>query len=113
MKNTIIATLVASSMVFFGTITNQETQNNDSKLAVIAPNKTLAISIKLKNDTGAEMSVKNENSGGSYRLSKNTVVTIKMDEGDKLYVSNGGKKGRLLLTASASMDGKVQLVSKL
>ena len=44
-----------------------------------------SISIKLKNDTDNEMSVINAGSGGTYRLSKNTVVTIKMDEGDKLF----------------------------
>ena len=72
-----------------------------------------SISIKLKNDTDNEMSVINAGSGGSYRLSKNTVVTIKMDEGDKLFVYEKGKKGALLLVASSEMDGKVQLVSKL
>jgi len=72
-----------------------------------------SISIKLKNDTDNEMSVINAGSGGTYRLSKNTVVTIKMDEGDKLFVYEKGKKGALLLVASSEMDGKVQLVSKL
>ncbi len=72
-----------------------------------------SISIKLKNDTDDEMTVINAGSGGTYRLSKNTVVTIKMDEGDKLFVYEKGKKGALLLVASSEMDGKVQLVSKL
>ena len=72
-----------------------------------------SISITLKNDTDNEMSVINAGSGGTYRLSKNTVVTIKMDEGDKLFVYEKGKKGALLLVASSEMDGKVQLVSKL
>ena len=71
------------------------------------------INIKLKNDTDEAFSVINAGSGGSYRLSKNTVVTIKMEEGDKLYMYEGGKKGALLLVASSEMDGKVQLVSKL
>ncbi|HUM53252.1 MAG TPA: hypothetical protein PK431_15615 [Chitinophagales bacterium] len=74
---------------------------------------TSSLSIKLKNDTDDEMTVINAGSGGTYRLSKNTVVTIKMDEGDKLFVYEKGKKGALLLVASSEMDGKVQLVSKL
>ncbi|MFM2337467.1 MAG: hypothetical protein RL115_660 [Bacteroidota bacterium] len=69
--------------------------------------------IKIKNDSGDEVTVYNAGSGGSYRLSKNVTTTIKMESGDKLYIYEGGKKGRLLLTASADMDGKVQLFSKL
>ena len=44
---------------------------------------------------------------------KNTITTIKMEAGDKLYAYEGGKKGRLLLTANADMVGKIQLYSKL
>jgi hypothetical protein len=69
--------------------------------------------IKIKNDSGDEVTVYNASSGGSYRLMKNTTTNIKMENGDKLYNYEGGKKGRLLLTASADMDGKVQLYSKL
>jgi hypothetical protein len=75
--------------------------------------KATKYSIKLKNDTGDEITVYNAGSGGSYRLAKNVITTIKMEEGDKLYTYEGGKKGKLLLTASADMDGKVQLYSKL
>lgn len=71
------------------------------------------ISIKIKNDGDDEITVINAGSGGTYRLSKNTVVTIKMEEGDKLFVYEKGKKGALLLEASSDMDGKVQLLSKL
>ena len=63
--------------------------------------------------TTISTTVINAGSGGTYRLSKNTVVTIKMDEGDKLFVYEKGKKGAMLLVASSEMDGKVQLVSKL
>ena len=38
---------------------------------------------------------------------------MKLDEGDKLFVYEKGKKGAMLLVASSEMDGKVQLVSKL
>ena len=69
--------------------------------------------IKIKNDSGNEVTVYNAGSGGSYRLTKNATTTIKMEVGDKLYYYEGGKKGKLLLTADASMNGKVQLYSKL
>ena len=71
------------------------------------------ISIKIKNDTDEAFTVINAGSGGTYLLAKNTVVTIKMDEGDKLFVYESGKKGKVLLVASPDMDSKVQLVSKL
>jgi hypothetical protein len=71
------------------------------------------LDIKIKNNSGDEVTVYNAGSGGSYRLTKNATTTIKMEAGDKLYYYEGGKKGRLLLTASADMDGKLQLYSKL
>jgi hypothetical protein len=71
------------------------------------------LKIKIKNDTDDSFTVYNANSGGSYNLQKNIVTAIPMDEGDKLYAYQGGKKGALLLTASADMDGKVQMLSKL
>lgn len=72
-----------------------------------------SIEIKIKNDTDDEVRVYNAGSGGSYTLGKGITTTIKMDAGDKLYYYEGGKKGDLLLTASADMDGRVQLLSKL
>jgi hypothetical protein len=69
--------------------------------------------IKIKNDSGDEVTVYNAGSGGTYRLQKNVVTTIKMEDGDKLYIYEGGKKGRLLLTASSDLNGKLQLFSKL
>ena len=80
---------------------------------IIGVKESKEISIKIKNDGDDEITVINAGSGGTYRLSKNTVVTIKMDEGDKLFVYEKGKKGALLLEASSDMDGKVQLLSKL
>jgi hypothetical protein len=71
------------------------------------------IEIKIKNDLEDEISVINAGSGGSYRLSKNVVTTIKMEAGDKLYFYTNGKKGKLILTAATDMNGKVQLLSKL
>jgi hypothetical protein len=87
----------------------QETKNNSSSSNAKAKN----IAIKVKNDTGDEMNVYNPGSGGNYRLQKNIITTIKMDEGDKLLEYNNQKKGRVLLVAEPSMDGKVQLISKL
>ena len=84
-----------------------------SKTASTIALSSTSISIKIKNDTDEAFTVINAGSGGTYNLSKNTVVTIKMDEGDKLFVYEKGKKGVLLLVASSEMDGKVQLVSKL
>jgi maltose-binding protein MalE len=81
------------------------------------PNSSIAIAakidIKIKNDTNDEVTVYNAGSGGTYRLQKNVVTTIKMEEGDKLYIYEKGKKGRQLLVASADLKGKVQLFSKL
>lgn len=71
------------------------------------------LDIKIKNDVDDEVSVINDGSGGSYRLQKNVTTTIKMEPGDKLYLYEKGKKGRLLLTAAEHMNGKVQLISTL
>jgi hypothetical protein len=75
--------------------------------------KTAKLDIKIKNDSGEEITVINAGSGGTYRLQKNVITTIKMNAGDKLYIYESGKKGKLLLTATADMDGKVQLITKL
>ena len=69
--------------------------------------------IKIKNDLADEVSVINAGSGGSYRLTKNATTTIKMEEGDKLHYYEKGKKGALILTATTTMHGKVQLLSKI
>ena len=69
------------------------------------------LNIKLKNDTDGEVTVINS-AGGTYKLQKNIVTTVKMDEGDKLWYYVKGKKGDLILTVTADMDGKLQLVSK-
>lgn len=71
------------------------------------------LTIKLKNDGDDDITVINAGSGGTYRLQKNIITSIKMEEGDKLFVYEKGKKGALLLEASSDMDGKVQLLSKL
>jgi hypothetical protein len=103
----LIVLLIAAVLVAGNSFANCE---NKAANAAFADEK---LSIKLKNDGSDEVTVYNAGSGGSYRLQKNVITTIKMEAGDKLYMYDGGKKGKLLLTASADMDGKVQLMSKL
>jgi hypothetical protein len=69
--------------------------------------------IKIKNDTDNEVKVINAGSGGSYSLTKGATTTIKMEEGEKLYYYENGKKGALILTASKDIHNKVQQLSKL
>ena len=87
------------------------------KSSQVVLNKEITITekfdIKIKNDTDNEVKVINAGSGGSYSLTKNATTTLKMKEGDKLHYYEKGKKGNLILTATAEMDGKVQLLSKL
>ena len=75
--------------------------------------KETKFNIKIKNDTGDDVKVINAGSGGSYSLTKGATTTIKMENGDQLYYYNKGKKGALILTATAEMNDKVQLLSKL
>ncbi len=69
--------------------------------------------IKIKNDSDTEITIINNGNGGTYRLAKNIITTIKMKVGDQVYEYAKGKKGKLLLTVSIDMVGKVQLYSKL
>ena len=101
---------IALMAILTNASTNAETIT--PKNLVTIPTET-KYDIKIKNDSGDEVTVYNAGSGGSYRLQKNVTTTIKMSAGDKLYRYDGGKKGALLLTASADMDGKVQMFSKL
>ena len=104
--------LLATAFLAFGLVifTNANSKVEQNETSVKASEK---LDIKIKNDSGDEVTVYNAGSGGSYRLTKNATTTIKMEAGDKLYYYEGGKKGKLLLTADASMSGKVQLYSKL
>lgn len=87
------------------------TLDNIKQITIVQ--KDEKVDIKIKNDSGNEIMVINDGSGGTYRLQKNVTTTIKMEVGDKLYIYEKGKKGKLLLTASKDMVGKVQLYSKL
>lgn len=100
-------------LVFAGATVQITSANIITNEPVTLQPKGTKYEIKIKNDSGDEVTVYNAGSGGTYRLQKNVTTTIKMEEGDKLFIYEGGKKGRLLLTASADIDGKVQLFSKL
>jgi hypothetical protein len=105
MKKLILVIFVAFVLISFNSISN--------KNEIVKEVVTEKFDIKIKNDTNEVVQVINAGSGGSYSLSKNTVTTIKMEEGDKLhYYIKGAKKG-LILMATKDMDGKVQLLSKL
>jgi len=106
MKKTILLLVLAFGLMSMNTISSIK---NLPKSVVVAEK----FDIKIKNDLDDEVSVINAGSGGSYRLTKNATTTIKMEEGDKLHYYEKGKKGALILTASATMHGKVQLLSKI
>jgi hypothetical protein len=106
MKKIILFAALAICLHATATVTNVNT-------IITALHTAAKIDIKIKNDSGDEVTVYNAGSGGTYRLQKNITTTIKMEAGDKLYRYENGKKGALLLTAAADMDGKVQLLSKL
>ena len=82
-------------------------------LVMINNNVDEKFDIKIINDTGADVKVINAVSAVSYSLTKNETTTIKMEEADKLYFLEKGKKGTLILIAAEEMDGKVQFLSKL
>ena len=106
MKKTIILLFLALGLMSM----NTTSFNKQSNKTVLVAEK---FDIKIKNDLDDEVSVINAGSGGSYRLTKNATTTIKMEEGDKLHYYEKGKKGALILTATAAMHGKVQLLSKI
>lgn len=106
MKKSIILLFLALGLMSM----NTTSFNKQSNKTVLVAEK---FDIKIKNVLNDEVSVINSGSGGSYRLTKNAATTIKMEEGDKLHYYEKGKKGDLILTATAAMHGKVQLLSKL
>lgn len=106
MKKTILLLFLALGLMSM----NTSTFNKQSNKTVLVAEK---FDIKIKNDLDDEVSVINAGSSGSYRLTKNAITTIKMEEGDKLHYYEKGKKGALILTATKEMHGKVQLLSKI
>ena len=106
MKKVLFTCLMASVYL----TANANVNTNTIAKEIIAQAK---IDIKIKNDTSEAVQVYNAGSGGTYSLTKGATTTIKMEEGDKLYISEKGKKGKLLLEASSDMNGKVQKLSEL
>ena len=101
--------LVAIAAIGF--TTSSFVSNSTANVQEEAPYAT-KYDIKIKNDTDEAVSTINT-AGGGYNLAKGVITTIKMEEGDELYIKEKGKKGRKLLTVTPDMDGKVQLLSKL
>ena len=108
MKNVIFTAILSFGLLLMNIVSLRQT-NAIIKTEMI----TEKFDIKIKNDTDEDVKVINAGSGGSYSLTKGATTPIKMEVGDKLYHYNSGKKGALILTATADMDGKVQLLSKL
>ena len=108
MKNVIFTAILSFGLLLMNIVSLRQT-NAIIKTEII----TEKFDIKIKNDTDEDVKVINAGSGGSYSLTKNATTTIKMEDGDKLYYYNNGKKGALILTASKEMHNKVQLLSKL
>jgi len=107
MKKIIFISIIALTLISFNTSSNAISKIE--KLELVSEK----FDIKIKNDTDNEVKVINAGSGGSYSLTKGATTTIKMEDGDKLYFYEKGKKGALILTASKDMHGKVQLLSKI
>lgn len=105
MKRIVLLLLMSFLLLSFSNLSNSEI----NQIEIV----TEKFDIKIKNDTDNEVKVISAGSGGSYSLTKGATTTIKMEDGDKLYYYEKGKKGALLLTASIEMHGKVQLLSKL
>lgn len=110
MKKYLLSIGISILVLSISTISVSFSAANETEAYIASEAK---LEIKIKNDTDDEVSVINDGSGGTYRLSKNVVTTLKMEAGDKLYTYVKGKNDVLLLTASANMEGKVQLLSKL
>ena len=106
----ILSLILLLAFVSMASIAHKNTKDTHSLRKAVSGG---SIKIKIKNDSGDEVTVYNGGGNSSYRLQKNVITTIVMDEGDKLFDYTGGKKGRVLLVVTADMDGKVQLFSKL
>ncbi|MDZ7934544.1 MAG: hypothetical protein U5M51_06195 [Emticicia sp.] len=108
----IVFILSLLTVVSMATLANT---GNNNKVIRIGKTHAVAgvIKIKIKNDTDNEVTVYSGSGNSSYRLQKNVITTISMEEGSKLFEYNGGKKGKVLLVVTADMDGKTQLYSKL
>ena len=107
MKNIIVLLLTLIS------ITNTLQASIQQQRNLLCVSLSDKYNIKVKNDSGNDITVYNTGTSSIIKLPKNTTTTIKMEVGNKLYRFQNGKKGILLLTATADMDDKIQLFSKL
>lgn len=99
MKNSIIAAVVASSMVFFGTI-NQETNNTENLVISSEKVAQAEIQIEVQNTSKSQIFVKYEGSvRGSSFLGAGTVTRYKVKPGDKILDK---KTGAVLVSVTSS-----------
>jgi hypothetical protein len=108
MKKIIIIAVLSFGLLSMNIVSIKQTNKNVKEESIAEK-----FDIKIKNDTDNEVKVINAGSGGSYSLTKGATTTIKMEEGEKLYYYENGKKGALILTASKDIHNKVQQLSKL
>lgn len=69
------------------------------------------ICFKIKNDTGGSITL--HTGKGTSPLNNGVQREFCLEEGDKLYVSDKGRPGKVLLTANAKTDGKTFKLSDL
>ena len=108
MKKVIVIAVLSFGLLSMNIVSIKQTNKNVKEESIAEK-----FDIKIKNDTDNEVKVINAGSGGSYSLTKGATTTIKMEEGEKLYYYENGKKGALILTASKDIHNKVQQLSKL
>jgi len=62
------------------------------------------ICFKVKNDTGSSVTL--HTGKGTSPMNNGVQREFCLEEGDKLYVSDKGRPGKVLVTANAKADGK-------
>jgi hypothetical protein len=93
---------------------SKKEEKKEEKPTNSSSSKKELFDIKIKNDQkDGSVTIYNQNRGGSYNIQRGVTTTIKCYAGDKLFDYEGHKKGRLLFVVEESMDGKVQLFTKL
>ncbi|MFZ4058107.1 MAG: hypothetical protein ACOYKE_08195 [Ferruginibacter sp.] len=75
--------------------------------------KEESVYLKIQNDLSTEKTVYHSGNKQQYLLQIEKINAIKMEVGDKLYSFESGKVGRLLITATNDVNGKIWLLSKL
>lgn len=108
MKKTIlfVALIATTGLMSFTTINSNETITKSEVASGY-------VDIKIKNDTGEEHKVITSSGGSTTVRNQSGVTTVTMKDGDDLFLYDGGKKGKKLLTATSAMDGKTYDLSDL